>query len=87
MATNNLKEILINEGITITALAKTSGLSYSFAHSVVHEKKSGTPRSQSKIVKGLAVLTQKTYTREELFPPRKAKPTIKKTTSKKKKKE
>ena len=68
MAENLLESILITEGITIAELSRSTGLSQGFLSRVKSKKKSGTPVSQGKIVRGInTILKIEKYKHSDIF--------------------
>jgi len=68
MATNNLKQILIREGITQAELSRISTLSVTTINKVVNQKRTVSPTSQHKIIKALNQISGKNYEVGEIFP-------------------
>jgi len=68
MADNNLYQILAKEGLSQSQLANVSGLSSGTVNRIATKKKSGAPRTNHKIVKGINVLCGKDYDYKDVFP-------------------
>jgi len=74
MASNTLKKILQEEGITQADLHKHSGVSTTTINKVCNQKRTVAPTTQSKLIIALNKLTRmikgdgaKQYSREEIF--------------------
>jgi transcriptional regulator with XRE-family HTH domain len=73
MATNALKNVLVNEGITQTELARESGLSAGAINKFCSGKRTPSPTTKNKIVKTINRLPKKTnnnYDVGDIFPKR-----------------
>lgn len=68
MATNKLKEIIVNEGITQTELAKESNLSDGTINKICNKKRTPSPTTMNKIVKALNVLSKNSHDVKNIFP-------------------
>ncbi|WP_374139167.1 MULTISPECIES: helix-turn-helix transcriptional regulator [unclassified Sphingomonas] len=68
VATNNLKKILPEEGVTQVQLAKASGLSEGTINKIYNGKRTPAPTSMFKILKGLNELSNRTYAITDVFP-------------------
>jgi len=68
MAYNNLKKILTEEGLTQAKLAAHCGLCSGTVNRIANGKKSASPRTFHRLVKGLSELSKKTFSFEEIFP-------------------
>lgn len=70
MAVNNLRSILINEGITQAELCRSSGMNATTINKCVNQKRTLSPVSNGKIVKALNKLSGKEYQIVDVFPPK-----------------
>lgn len=70
MSNNNLKEILDIEGISERELSEKSTVSVGSINRIANRHKNGSPKTQSKIVKGINACNNvaKKYTIEMVFP-------------------
>lgn len=68
MARNNLRAILIDEGVTQAELSRKSNLSAGTINKVCNQKRSPSPTTVSKIVKSLNNLAGKKYDNDDVFP-------------------
>jgi len=68
MAKNKLRQILQNEGITQTQLSAKSSVSSGTVNKLCNGKRSVSPTTQAKILKGLISLAGKNYDRKDVFP-------------------
>lgn len=68
MASNNLHTALVKECISQSKLANACGLSSGTINRISNQKRSGSPITNHKIIKGLSKLTGKNYTYKEIFP-------------------
>lgn len=71
MASNNLATTLEQEKITSNQLAANTHLTKSTVKSVVMNKRTPAPRTQELLVKVLNHMTKKSYTLDQIFPPKK----------------
>lgn len=71
MASNNLATTLEQAKLTSNQLAANTHLTKSTVKSVVMNKRTPAPRTQELLVKVLNKMTSKSYTVEEIFPPKK----------------
>ncbi len=70
MASNNLATTLEQEKITSNQLAHQCNLNRSTVMSVVRKKRTPAPSTLELMVKHLNRMTKKSYTVEEIFPPK-----------------
>lgn len=69
MSTNNLKDILIAEGILERQLSQVADVSISTINRISNRRRTCSPKTQNKIVKGLNNLYGVgKYTLEDVFP-------------------
>lgn len=69
MATNNLQNVINNEGISQQDLANSSHVSVGYINKVCNKKVTPAPKTQSKIVNGLNTLAKKLqYSLNDIFP-------------------
>ncbi len=68
MAKNNLKRILEIEGIIEPALASKIDLSIGTINKISNQKLKGSPKTRNRIVNGINLITEKSYTLEDIFP-------------------
>jgi transcriptional regulator with XRE-family HTH domain len=68
MAENNLHSILVKEGLSQSQLASTCGLSSGTVNRIAKQKRTGAPRTNHKILKGIILLTGKEFAYKEVFP-------------------
>lgn len=69
VATNNLKTILVQEGIRQTELARATGLSVSMIGRMCNCRANGAPVTQGKVTSGVnKLIGADRYRREDLYP-------------------
>lgn len=68
VANNNLKDLLIKEGISQVDLAKESDLSEGTINKISNQKRTPSPRSMFRILNALNRLAEKTYKINDIFP-------------------
>lgn len=68
MATNDLKKLLIEEGLSQVELSKASGISEGTVNKVCNKRRSLAPTSMFKILKGMNDLAENPYSITDIFP-------------------
>lgn len=68
MASNNLRKILTEEGVTQAQLARKSGVSAGMINKVFNQNKACAPKTNHKILIGVKRLTEKQYEYNDIFP-------------------
>lgn len=68
MAKNNLKATLQKEGITQVELSSPANVSTGSISKYINQKRTPSPTTMSKIVKGINQLSGKSYTTKDIFP-------------------
>lgn len=68
MAINNLKEVLVKEGISQAKLAGEINVSSGTINKLANQKKTVSPTMEHKIVKGIAKMAGHEYIHKQIFP-------------------
>jgi transcriptional regulator with XRE-family HTH domain len=68
MASNKLKQVLTEEGITQTELAFKSSVSIGTINRVCNKKRNVSPTTRHKILKALNSLAENNYAIHDIFP-------------------
>ena len=68
MAKNNLKEVLVKEGISQAKLANVISVSTGTINKVSNQKKKASPTMEHRIVKGISKIAGHEYIHIQIFP-------------------
>jgi transcriptional regulator with XRE-family HTH domain len=68
MSKNNLRNVLDNEGISQIDLARACNVSNGTINKVYNQRRTPSPKTMSKILKGLNRLAENEYVLKDIFP-------------------